>query len=72
MKPEALDAFATHSIRPGALEAATSDQKITNKSEIPNMDEHKINVSLRVPPSTDKGSNRWSLFHQRPSASDQP
>ena len=39
MRPEALDAFATHSLRPAALEAASSDQKTADKSEILNMDE---------------------------------
>jgi hypothetical protein len=46
MKPEALDAFATQSIRPGALEAATVNRKNTSKSETPNMEEGKRDVSL--------------------------
>jgi hypothetical protein len=56
MKPEALDAFATHSIRPGALEAATSDQGNTSKGEITNMEEEKKDVSLRTSTLSNDGS----------------
>jgi len=45
MKPEALDAFATHSIRPGAFEAATSDLGYTNDGEAPAMKGGKKEVS---------------------------
>lgn len=31
MKPEALDAFATESLRPGALDAAAANQRETNR-----------------------------------------
>lgn len=33
MKPEALEAFATQSIRPGALEAASAEQEETGQSK---------------------------------------
>ncbi|KAF1931578.1 uncharacterized protein M421DRAFT_89868 [Didymella exigua CBS 183.55] len=41
IKPEALDAFATRSTRPGALEAATANQGDTIKNETPNMEGKK-------------------------------
>lgn len=37
MRSEALDAFATQSMRPGALEAAVASQEDTIKSETPKM-----------------------------------
>lgn len=72
MKPEALDAFATQSIRPGALEAAAADQGDTSKSGVQNMEEKKNDVSLNTALEVNSGFNNRSLYRREPNWSGQP
>lgn len=49
MKPEALDAFATQSIRPGALDAAAADQGETTQDDKENNMTAQEDVSSTIP-----------------------
>ena len=49
MKPEALDAFATQSIRPGALDAAAADQGETTQDDKESNMTAQEDVSSTIP-----------------------
>lgn len=71
MRPEALDAFATHSIRPGALEAAVSDLGDTNNGETPAMKDKKKDVSTSPILCSYVGFNNGSPFRREQNPFDQ-